>query len=159
MLWDPYLISFITFRTASMPFNNDSNNVLMKSSGIAKKAVLHASILDVTPDHDFSTIKFNWFLGESQIHIIQYLRRLCCYSTEDSSQKSTFCHFSSIYPFNRLWALANAMFLYHHLLFSAGFWALIQPWRPFRSLKQLRQELRRLQQSAKCWKILPFCLD
>ena len=57
------------------------------------------------------------------VGLLQYLRRLWCYSTEDSSEKSTFCHFSSVHPFGRL---------FNCHLFSAGFWALIRPWRPFR---------------------------
>ena len=35
-------------------------------------------------------------------------------------------------PFGRLWALAKATRFFNRLLFSAGFWALIRPWRPFR---------------------------
>ena len=66
------------------------------------------------------------------VGLLQYLRRLWCNSTEDSSEKSTFCHFSSIHPFGRLWALAKATRFFNCLLFSAGFWALIRPWRPFR---------------------------
>ena len=66
------------------------------------------------------------------VGLLQYLRRLWCNSTEDSSEKSTFCHFSSVHPFSRLWALANATRFFNCLLFSAGFWALIRPWRPFR---------------------------
>ena len=66
-------------------------------------------------------------LGSMQAPVgpLQYLRWLWCNSTEESSEKSTFCHFSSIHPFGRLWA-------FNCLLFSAGFWALIRPWRPFR---------------------------
>ena len=45
---------------------------------------------------------------------------------------STFCHFSSVHPFGRLWALAKATRFLSCLLFSAGFWALVRPWRPFR---------------------------
>ena len=66
------------------------------------------------------------------VGLLQYLRRLWCNSTEDSSEKSTFCHFSSVHPFGRLWALAKATQFFNCLLFSAGFWALIRPWRPFR---------------------------
>ena len=33
------------------------------------------------------------------VGLLQYLRWLWCNSTEDSSEKSTFCHFSSIHPF------------------------------------------------------------
>ena len=65
------------------------------------------------------------------VGLLQYLRRLWCNSTQDSSEKSTFCHFSSVHPFSRLWALANATCFFNCLLFSAGFWALIRPWRPF----------------------------
>ena len=50
----------------------------------------------------------------------------------DSSEKSTFSHFSSVHPFSRLWAFANATRFFICLLFSAGFWALIRPWRSFR---------------------------
>ena len=66
------------------------------------------------------------------VGLLQYLRWLWCNSTEDSSEKSTFCHFSSVHPFSRLWALANATRFFYCLLFIAGFWALIRPWRPFR---------------------------
>ena len=66
------------------------------------------------------------------VGLLQYLWRLWCNSTEDSSEKSTFCHFSSVHPFGRLWALTKATRFFHCLLFSVGFWALIRPWRPFR---------------------------
>lgn len=66
------------------------------------------------------------------VGLLQYLRRLWCNSTEDSSEKSTFCHFSRVHPFSRLWPLANATRFFNCLLFSAGLWALIRPWRPFR---------------------------
>ena len=65
------------------------------------------------------------------VGLLQYLRWLWCNSTEDSSEKSTFCHFSSVHPFGRLWALAKATRFFNCLLFSAGFWALFRPWRPF----------------------------
>lgn len=116
-----------------MPFNNVSYNVLMKSSGRAKKAVLHASLLNGTLDNDFSIIKLNCFLRSMRapVVLLQYLQRLWCNLTEDSSEKSTFCHFSSFHPFSRLWALADAACFFNRLLFSARFWALIPPWRPF----------------------------
>ena len=66
------------------------------------------------------------------VGLLQYLRWLWCNSTEDSSEKSTFCHFSSVHPFGRLCALAKATRFFNCLLFSAGIWALIRPWRPFR---------------------------
>ena len=66
------------------------------------------------------------------VGLLQYLQRLWYNSTEDSSEKSTFCHFSSVHPFGRLWALAKATRFLNCLLISAGFWALIRPWRPFR---------------------------
>ena len=69
---------------------------------------------------------------QAPVGLLQYLRRLWCNSTEDSSEKSTFCHFSSVHPFGRLWALAKATRFFNCLLFSAGFWALIRPWKPFR---------------------------
>ena len=65
------------------------------------------------------------------VGLLQYLRRLWCNSTEDSSEKSTFCHFSSVHTFGRLWALAKATRFFNCLLFSAGFWVLIRLWRPF----------------------------
>lgn len=66
------------------------------------------------------------------VGLLQYLQRLWCNSTEDSSEKSTFCHFSRVHPFSRLWPLANATRFFNCLLFSAGLWALIRPWRLFR---------------------------
>lgn len=66
------------------------------------------------------------------VGLLQYLQRLWCNSTEDSSEKSTFCHFSRVHPFSRLWPLANATRFFNCLLFSSGLWALIRPWRLFR---------------------------
>ena len=67
--------------------------------------------------------------------------RLWCNSTEDESEKSTFCHFSSVHPFGRLWALAKATRFFNCLLFRAGFLALIRPWRPFRDWIRIRTVL------------------
>ena len=68
------------------------------------------------------------------VGLLQYLRRLWCNSTEDSSEK---IHFSTAtFPasilLGRLWALAKATRFFYCLIFSAGFWAPIRPWRPFR---------------------------
>ncbi len=71
------------------------------------------------------------------IGLLQYLRRLGCSSIDDSSEKSTFCHFSTVHPSCKLWALANATRFFSCLLFNAGFWALIQPLRPLR--ERIRQ--------------------
>ena len=71
-------------------------------------------------------------LGSMQVQtgLLQYLRWLGCSSMDDSSEKSTFCHFSTFHPFCRLWALANGTRNFYCLLFNAGLWAVIQPWRP-----------------------------
>ena len=81
---------------------------------------------------NFTVFWVNLGSMRAPVGLLQYLRRLWCNSTEDSSEKSTFWHFSSVHPFSRLWALANATRFFNCLLFSAGFWALIRPWRPFR---------------------------
>ena len=58
------------------------------------------------------------------VGLLQYLRRLWCHSTEDSSEKSTFCHFSSVHPFGRLWALAKAtrFFIVFYSVLVSGHW-------------------------------------
>lgn len=86
----------------------------------------------IFPPSNFTVFWVNLGSMWAPVGLLQYLRRLWCNSTEDSSEKSTFCHFSSVHPFSRQWALANATWLFNCLLFSAGFWALIRPWRPFR---------------------------
>ena len=86
----------------------------------------------IFPPPNLTVFWVNLGSRRAPVGLLQYLRRLWCNSTEDSSEKSTFCHFSSVHPFSRLGALAKATRFFNCLLFSAGFWALIWPWRPFR---------------------------
>ena len=60
----------------------------------------------------------------------QYWWRLGWSSTDDSSEKYIFRHFSAVQPSIKLWALAYAARFLSCLLFSAGYWAAIRPWRP-----------------------------
>lgn len=75
-----------------------STNVLIPQFvdvAILSADLLHAPILNVTLNHDFSFTKIDWFLWESWksmlvlIDLQRYLRRLGCSSTDDSSEKYT----------------------------------------------------------------------
>ena len=92
------------------------------------------SVLDVTPNHNLSTSKFGVFWVNRGSRRApegrrQYLRRLG-WSSTDSSEKSNFL--LSNLPV-KLCALAYATLFLSGLLFSAGVWAGIRPWRPLRA--------------------------
>lgn len=58
--------------------------------------------------------------------------QLGCNSVDDSSENSTFCHFSTFHPHTKLWALANATQFFFFLFSSVlllFLWALSQIWR------------------------------
>ena len=98
--------------------------------------LLGNSVLDVTPNHNLSPSKFFWVNSASRRAPEgrrQYWRRLGWSSTDDSSEKSIFRHFSAVQPSVRLWALAYATRFLSCLLFSAGFWAALRSWRPLRA--------------------------
>lgn len=72
----------------------------------------HATILDVTPNHDFSSTRLDRVLGESSVHAGSNRSSAVFCTDWDAVQriikKSTFYHFSTVHPFCKLWALANA---------------------------------------------------
>ena len=112
------------------------------AGGMARSSILlknqdlpGTSVLDVTPNHNLSTSKFDCLLGEPWVQMgrRQYWRRLGWSSTDDSSEKSILHHFTAVQTSVRLWALVYATRFLSGLLFSAGFWAAIRPWRPLRA--------------------------
>ena len=58
----------------------------------------------IFPPQNLTVFWVNLRSMRAPVGLLQYLRRPWCNSTDDSSEKSTFCHFSSIHPFGRLWA-------------------------------------------------------
>ena len=90
------------------------------------------SLLAVTPNHNLSTC----FLGEPWVQTgpLRVVDNIG--GAWDGAQLTIhlkniffFCHFSAVQLSVRLWALAYATWFLSCLLFSAGFWAAIRPWR------------------------------
>lgn len=115
-----------------------SNNFLVLPAvdvSIHSADLSHTPVLDVTskimifPPPNLTVFWVN--LGSMRVPtgLLQCLRRLECSSMDDSSEKSTFCHFSIVHPFSKLWALAHATQYFSCLLFNAGFRALMLPLR------------------------------
>lgn len=91
--------------------------------------LLHTSILDVTqtmifPPPNVTVYCMNLRSIRAPVGFLQCLRRLWCNLTQNSSDKSPFCHFSSIHPLSRLWALAMpiALLIAFCLVLVSGHW-------------------------------------
>ena len=92
------------------------------------------SVLDVTPNHNLSTSKFDCLLGEPWVQkgLWGSSTILAALVVELNWRFIWKIQFSAVQPSVRLWALVYARFL-SCLLFSAGFWAAIRPWRPLQA--------------------------
>ena len=87
------------------------------------------SVLDVTPNHNLSTFKFDCVLGELWIQTGPWGSSTILAVLELNWLKNQiFCC-----PIFWLWALGYATRFLSSLLFSAGFWAAIRPRRPLRA--------------------------
>ena len=90
------------------------------------------SVLDVTLNHNLSTSKFDCLLSEPWVQTGPWgsSTKLAALGMELNWWFIWKIKFSAVQPSVRLWALAYATRFLSCLLFSAGFWAAIEPWRP-----------------------------